>query len=401
MKGTIENMQKVYVISAKRTAVGSFLGSLSNTPAVELGTAVVKAVLADSGVAPEKIDEVILGNVLSAGLGQNISRQIALKSGIPESVSAFTVNKVCGSGIKALHLAYQSIQLGEADAIIAGGAESMSQSPFVLKGARQGLKFGNQNLIDTMINDGLWCATNDYHMGITAENVAQKYNLSREEQDNFSALSQQKATKALENGEFVEQIVPIQVKKGKLVEEFKTDEHIKPGTTAEKLAGLRPAFKTDGTGTVTAGNASGINDAAAILLLVSEKFVKENNLKPLAEITGFASAGVDPKIMGIGPVAAVNKLLAKTGQKISDIELFELNEAFAAQSLAVVRDLKINPDIVNVNGGAVAIGHPIGASGARIAVTLLHALKKRNLSTGVASLCIGGGMGIAMSVKMV
>lgn len=393
-------MQKAYVISAKRTAVGSFLGTLANTSAVELGTAVAKVVLEDSGIAPEKIDEVILGNILSAGLGQNISRQIAIKCGIPESISAFTINKVCGSGMKALQLAYQSIQLGEANAVIAGGVENMSQSPFVLKGARQGFKFGNQTLVDTMINDGLWCSINDYHMGVTAENIAEKYSISREDQDNFSALSQQKAGKASQNGEFAQEIVPIQVRKGKTFEEFKTDEYIRAETTAEKLAKLRPAFKTDGTGTVTAGNASGLNDAAAILLIASEKFVKENNLKPLAEIIGFASAGVDPKIMGIGPVDAVKKLLNKTGQKISDIDLFELNEAFAVQSIAVVKDLNINPEQVNVNGGAIAIGHPIGASGARIVVTLLHTLKKRNLKTGIASLCIGGGMGIAMSVKM-
>lgn len=392
-------MKKVYIISAKRTAVGSFLGSFANTSAVELASSVVNAVLKDSGVLPEKIDEVILGNILSAGLGQNISRQIALKCGIPESTPSFTINKVCGSGMKALHLAYQSIQLGEADAVIAGGTENMSQSPFILNGARQGFKFGNQTLIDTMINDGLSCAINDYHMGITAENIAEKYNISREDQDNFAALSQQKAGKASENGEFVDEIVPVQIKNRKSVEEFKTDEFIRPDTTAEKLAGLRAAFKKDGS--VTAGNASGINDAAAILLLVSEKFVEENNLKPLAEITGFASAGVDPKIMGIGPVEAVRKLLAKTGQNIKEVDLFELNEAFAVQSIAVVKDLEINPDLVNVNGGAIAIGHPIGASGARIVVTLLHALKKRNKKTGVASLCIGGGMGIAMSVKMV
>jgi acetyl-CoA C-acetyltransferase len=394
-------MEKAYIVSAKRTAVGSFLGTLANTSAVELGAAVTKAVLEESGVAPEKIDEVILGNILSAGLGQNISRQIALKCGIPESVPTYTINKVCGSGMKTLHLAYQSILLGEADAVIAGGAENMSQSPFVLKGARQGLKFSHQTLYDTMINDGLWCAINDYHMGITAENIAEKYSIPREEQDAFAALSQQKAGKASQAGEFVEEIVPVQVRKGKTVEEFATDEYIKADTTAEKLTKLRPAFKTDGSGTVTAGNASGLNDAAAILLIASEKFVKENNLKPLAEITGFASAGVDPKIMGIGPVDAVKKLLDKTGQKISDIDLFELNEAFAVQSLAVVKDLGINPEKVNVNGGAIAIGHPIGASGARIVVTLLHAMKKRNLKTGVAGLCIGGGMGIAMSVKMV
>ena len=394
-------MQKVYVISAKRTAVGSFLGTLANTSAVDLGTAAVKAVLEESGVSAEKIDEVILGNILSAGLGQNVARQVAIKAGIPESVSSFAINKLCGSGMKALQLAYQSIQLGEANAVIAGGTESMSQAPFALKGARQGLKFGNQTLIDTMIHDGLTCGMNNYHMGVTAENIAEKYNITREEQDKFAALSQEKAAKAQEAGEFVDEIVPVQVRKGKTVEEFKTDEFIRPGTTAEKLAGLKPAFKTDGTGTVTAGNASGINDAAAVLLLASEKFVKENNLKPLAELTGFASAGVDPKIMGVGPIDAVKKLLANTGQDINNIELFEFNEAFAAQSIAVGRDLKVNPDLVNVNGGAIAIGHPIGASGARIAVTLIHALKRRKLHTGVASLCIGGGMGIAMSVKMV
>ena len=391
-------MQKVYIISAKRTAIGSFLGSLANTSAVELGTVVTKAVLQDSGVSPEKIDEVIFGNVLSAGLGQNVSRQIALKCAIPESVPSFTINKVCGSGMKALQLAYQSIVLCEADAIIAGGTENMTQSPFILKGARQGLKLGNSNLIDSMINDGLWCAANDYHMGITAENIAEKYNISREEQDNFAAISQKKAAFASEK-EYETEIVPVQVKKGKSTENFETDEYIKPETTAEKLSRLRAAFITDGSGTVTAGNSSGINDGAAVLLLAGEKFVKENNLKPLAEINGFACAGVDPSVMGIGPVEAIKKLLLKTNQNIKDIELFELNEAFAVQSLAVLKDLNINPDIVNVNGGAVALGHPIGASGARIVVTLLHALKKRDLHTGIASLCIGGGMGIAMSIK--
>ena len=391
-------MQKVYIISAKRTAIGSFLVSLANTSAVELGTVVTKAVLQDSGVSPEKIDEVIFGNVLSAGLGQNVSRQIALKCAIPESVPSFTINKVCGSGMKALQLAYQSIVLCEADAIIAGGTENMTQSPFILKGARQGLKLGNSNLIDSMINDGLWCAANDYHMGITAENIAEKYNISREEQDNFAAISQKKAAFASEK-EYETEIVPVQVKKGKSTENFETDEYIKPETTAEKLSRLRAAFITDGSGTVTAGNSSGINDGAAVLLLAGEKFVKENNLKPLAEINGFACAGVDPSVMGIGPVEAIKKLLLKTNQNIKDIELFELNEAFAVQSLAVLKDLNINPDIVNVNGGAVALGHPIGASGARIVVTLLHALKKRDLHTGIASLCIGGGMGIAMSIK--
>jgi acetyl-CoA C-acetyltransferase len=394
-------MQKAYIVSAKRTAVGSFMGSLAKSSAVDLGVAASKAVLEESGVKPEQIDEVIMGNILSAGLGQNITRQIAIKCGIPESVPSYTINKLCGSGMKSLHLAYQSILLGEADAIIAGGTENMTQSPFLVKNARLGFKFGNQTLIDSMINDGLWCTMNDYHMGITAENIAEKYNISREEQDAFAAASQQKASKASQDGEFVEEIVPVQIKKGKAVEEFKTDEYIKADTTAEKLAKLRPAFKTDGTGTVTAGNASGLNDAAAALLIASEKFVKENNLRPLAEITGFAYAGVDPKIMGIGPVDAVKKLLNKTGQKISDIELFELNEAFAVQSLAVLKDLGINPDLVNVNGGAIAIGHPIGASGARIVVTLLHAMKKRNMKTGLASLCIGGGMGIAITVKMV
>lgn len=390
-------MEKVYVVSAKRTAVGTFLGTLANTSAVELGTVATKAVLEESGVAPEKIDEVIVGNILSAGLGQNISRQIALKCGIPERVPAFTINKVCGSGMKTLHLAYQGIMLGEADAIIAGGTENMSQSPYILQGIRQGTKFGNQNLFDTMLKDGLFCALNDYHMGITAENVAEKYNLTREEQDKFAVLSQEKAKKAIQNGEFEEEIVPVPVKVKKEVVEFKTDEHAKPDTTLEKLAKLRPAFKQDGT--VTAGNASGINDASAMLLLASEKFVKENNLSPLAEITGFASAGLDPKVMGLGPIEAVRKLFAKTGQKVEDIDLFELNEAFASQSLAVVKDLNIDPEKVNINGGAIALGHPIGASGARIVVTLLHALKKKNLNSGVASLCIGGGQGIAMSVK--
>ncbi len=391
-------MQKVYIVSAKRTAIGTFAGTLAKTSALELGTALVKGLLSDSNIKPEDVNEVILGNVLSSGLGQNITRQIALKAGIPQEVPSFSVNKVCGSGMKSLALAYQSIAMGESDVVIAGGVENMNLSPYLLKGAREGLKLGNADIEDSIIKDGLWCALNDYHMGITAENLAEKYSISREEQDEYAALSHQKASKALSEKAFEEEIVAVPVRKRKTTEDFLIDEHIRPETTSEKLANLRPAFKKDGS--VTAGNASGINDGAAGLILAGENYIKSKGITPLAEVTGFASAGVDPSIMGIGPVAAINKLVSKTGLNLDDVELFELNEAFAVQSLAVLKELKINPELVNVNGGAIALGHPIGASGARIVVTLIHAMKKRGLKTGLASLCIGGGMGIAMSLNL-
>ena len=390
-------MRKVYVVAAKRTAIGTFDGTLKGINAIDLATTVAKKLLAESGIDAKDIDEVIFGNVLSAGLGQNVTRQIAIKTGIGLEVPSFTVNKVCASGMKAVQLAYQSIAIGEADVVLAGGTENMNQAPYLVNGARFGLRMNDSAMVDSMVKDGLWCAIGDYHMGITAENIAQKYNISRQQQDEFAALSQQKAEKAIANGEFADEIVPVTVKKRKETIEFKTDEHPRAGTTAEVLSKLRPAFKKDGT--VTAGNASGINDGAAALILASEEFINKNNITPIAEFTGFASVGVDPAIMGIGPSAAISKILKKTGIKLNDIEIFELNEAFAAQSIAVLKETGIGPEKVNVNGGAIALGHPIGASGARILVTLLGAMKKRNLKTGLVSLCIGGGMGMAAIVK--
>lgn len=390
-------MSKIYILAAKRTAIGTFDGTLKNTSAVDLAVSVVKNVIEESGVKPEQVKELILGNVLSAGLGQNIARQVAVKSGIPDAVPSYTVNKVCGSGMKAIQLAYQSILTGDSDLVIAGGTENMNQAPYIAPGVRGGLRMGNGTLVDTMVNDGLWCSLNDYHMGITAENLAEKYSISREEQDAYAAESQARAANALKEDVFKDEIVPIEVRAGKQTVTFEKDEHPRE-TSVEKLAKLRPAFKKDGT--VTAGNASGINDGAAILVLASEEFVKANNVTPLAEVTGFASAGVDPQIMGIGPVAAINKLISKSGQSLTSFDLFELNEAFAVQSLSVVKELGIDTEKVNVNGGAIALGHPIGASGARIVVTLLHEMKRRGVKIGLASLCIGGGMGIAMTVRM-
>ena len=391
-------MRKVYIVAAKRTAIGSFQGTLKDTGAVELGTIVTKALLAESNIDVKNINEVIFGNVLSAGLGQNIARQIAIKAGIGFEVPSYTVNKVCASGMKAVQLGWQAIALGEADVIVAGGVENMNQAPYLVKGARFGLRMNDSALEDSMVKDGLWCAIKNYHMGITAENLAEKYGISRKEQDEFAALSQQKAARAIESGQFEEEIVPVPVKTRKETIEFKTDENPRTGTTVEVLAKLKPAFKENGT--VTAGNASGITDGAAAMILASEEFVKNNNIKAIAEITGFASAGVAPEIMGIGPAAAINKLIKKTNIRLDEIDIFELNEAFAVQSLAVLRELKIDPEKVNVNGGAIALGHPIGASGARIMVTLLSAMKKRNLKTGLASLCIGGGMGMAVIVEL-
>jgi len=390
-------MKKVYVVAAKRTAIGTFDGTLKGVGAVDLAVTVAKQLLTESGIDPKDINEVIFGNVLAAGLGQNVARQISIKSGIPFEVPAYTVNKVCASGMKAVQLAAQSIAVGEADVILAGGTENMNRAPYLLNGARFGLRMNDSTIVDSMVKEGLWCAMNDYHMGITAENIAEKYNISRQEQDEFAALSQQKAAKAIENGDFVEEIVPVTVKKRKETIEFKVDEHPRSGTTVEILSKLRPAFKKDGT--VTAGNASGINDGAAGLILAGEDFVKNNKIEPLAELVAFASAGVDPAIMGIGPSAAISKILKKTGSALDEFEIFELNEAFATQSIAVLEETGIDPKKVNVNGGAVALGHPIGASGARILVTLLHAMKKHNLKTGLASLCIGGGMGMATIVK--
>ncbi|MFE8695568.1 acetyl-CoA C-acetyltransferase [Cytobacillus sp. FJAT-53684] len=390
---------EVVIVSAVRTAIGSFNGSLKDVSAPELGAIAIKGALEKAGLKPEQIDEVILGNVLQAGIGQNPARQAALKAGLPVSVSAMTINKVCGSGLKAVHLATQAIIAGDAEIIVAGGVENMSQAPYILKNARNGFKMGDQKLIDTMTSDGLTCAFNDYHMGVTAENLCDKYELTREEQDEFAAASQTKAVNAIEEGRFKDEIVPVVIpqRKGDPII-FDTDEYPKKGTTAEKLAKLRPAFRKDGS--VTAGNASGINDGAAVLVVMSRKKADELGLQPLVVIKANASAGVDPSIMGIGPVNAVKKALEKAAVSMEELELIEANEAFAAQSLAVDRELNFNKEILNVNGGAIALGHPIGASGARILVTLIHEMKKRQAKKGLATLCIGGGQGVATVVEL-
>jgi acetyl-CoA C-acetyltransferase len=398
-------MKKPVVISAKRTPIGNFGGVFKDISAIQLGTIAAKAVLEESGVKPEMIDEVIIGNVCGAGLGQNVARQIAVHTGIPVHIPAFTVNKVCGSGMKAVTLAAASIMLGEADIVLAGGTENMSQIPYILPDARWGARMGNKSLVDLMVQDGLTDIFSNYHMGITAENLAEKYQISREEQDIFSVASQNKTEAAMNAGRFLDEIVSVVIpqKKGDPII-IKDDEMPRKGVTLESLAKLRPAFKNDGT--VTAANASGINDGAAMLLIMSEEKADELGLKPLAYLVDYASAGVDPSIMGIGPVSAVKKVLAKSGWKLHDIGLAELNEAFAAQSLAVLKGLetegigKLDPSIINVNGGAISLGHPIGASGARIIVTLLHEMKKRSIKKGLASLCIGGGMGIASLWEM-
>lgn len=389
---------EVVIVSAVRTAIGSFGGSLQNISAPELGAVVIKEALEKAGIDPKQVDEVIMGNVLQAGVGQNPARQAAIKAGLPQEVPAMTINKVCGSGLKTVHLATQAILAGDAEIIVAGGMENMSQAPYLLKGARNGFKMGDQKLVDSMISDGLWCAFNDYHMGITAENLCDKYEISREEQDEFSARSQQRAVAAIEAKKFKDEIVPVEIpqrKKASIL--FDTDEYPKSGTTAEKLAGLRPAFKKDGS--VTAGNASGINDGAAAVVVMSKKKADELGIKGLVSITANGSAGVDPSIMGIGPVAAVKKAMDKSGLSVSDMNLIEANEAFAAQSIAVDRELHFNKDILNVNGGAIALGHPIGASGTRILVTLIHELKRRKERYGLATLCIGGGQGVATIVE--
>ncbi|MDN3016621.1 acetyl-CoA C-acetyltransferase [Paenibacillus sp. BSR1-1] len=390
---------EVVIVSAVRTALGNFNGSLKNISAPELGATVIKGALEQAGVKPDQVDEVIMGNVLQAGLGQNPARQAAIQAGIPESVSSMTINKVCGSGLKAVHLATQAILAGDAEIVVAGGMENMSQAPYLLKNARDGFKMGDQKLVDTLTSDGLTCVFNDYHMGITAENLASKYSITREEQDEFSAWSQEKAVKAIEAGKFNDEIVPVVIpqRKGEPIV-FAVDEYPKKGTTAEKLAGLRTAFKKDGT--VTAGNASGINDGAAAVVVMSKKKAEELGLEPLVTVKANASAGVDPSIMGIGPVPAVRKALEKAAVSMEEIELIEANEAFAAQSLAVDRELQFNKEILNVNGGAIALGHPIGASGARILVTLIHEMKKRQARVGLATLCIGGGQGVATIVEL-
>lgn len=393
-------MREVAIVSAARTAIGSFGGSLSQVPATELGAVVIKEVLHRAGISGEQVDEVIMGNVLQAGLGQGPARQAAIAAGIPHHVPSMTINKLCGSGLKAVHLGTQAIQLGEAEVVVAGGMENMSLAPYLLPKARTGYRMGDQTVVDSMIHDGLMCAMNNYHMGITAENLAEKYNLSREEQDAFAASSQQKAERAISEGRFKEEIVGVQIpqRKGDPIV-IDTDEYPKSGVTTEGLAKLRAAFKKDGT--VTAGNASGINDGAAAVLLMSVEKATELGLKPMAIIRGNGHVGVDPAIMGIGPVGATEKALKKAGLTLQDMDLIEANEAFAAQSLAVGKELGWNPEIVNVNGGAIALGHPIGASGARVLVTLLHEMQKREAKLGLATLCIGGGQGVATIVERV
>ncbi len=393
-------MKEVVIVSAVRTAIGNFGGALADISAVELGRIAAEDVIKKAGISNKEIEEVIVGNVLSAGLGQNVARQVAISAGLPETVSAMTINKVCGSGLRAISLAAQIIKAGDADVILAGGTESMSNSPYLLPKARTGYKMGNGTLVDSMINDGLWDIFNNYHMGITAENVAEKFNISREEQDNFAAESQKKAEKAITSGKFKDEIVPVLIpkRKGEPIV-FDTDEFPRPGTTAEKLAKLRPAFKKEGT--VTAGNASGINDGAAMLIVMSSEKAKKMGLKPMAKIVAYSSAGVSPDIMGFGPVPASNKVFEKSGLSINDIELVEANEAFAAQALAVAKNLKLNPEKTNVNGGAIALGHPIGASGARITTSLLYEMQKRNAKYGLSTLCIGGGMGTSLIVERI
>ena len=413
-------MKDIYIVNCCRTAVGSFGGSLKDVSAVEMGSIVVKEALKRSGVAPENVDEVIFGGVLTAGLGQNVARQVMVKAGIPYSVPAFTVNMVCGSGMKTVMEAARAILAGDADVIVAGGTESMSQAPFALPDERWGARMGDKKVVDTMIKDGLWDAYNNYHMGTTAENICDVWGITREELDAFGAASQQKACAAIESGRFNDEIVPVPVKKKKEVVEFKVDEYPKPGTTAESIAKLKGAFPVGPEGVedeivhtfevtqvheadahkhvqrVTAANASGLNDGAAAIIVASGEAVEKYGLKPMAKLLGWGQGGVDPKIMGVGPVPASRNALKKAGLTMDDIDLVEANEAFAAQSVAVARELGFDMDKVNVNGGAIAIGHPIGCSGARIIVTLLHEMQKRpEAKKGLATLCIGGGMGVA------
>ncbi|MGZ0051731.1 acetyl-CoA C-acetyltransferase [Brevibacillus gelatini] len=391
--------KEIVIASAVRTAIGSFQGTLAGISATKLGGIVLEAALERAGVSKDAVDEVIMGNVLSAGLGQNPARQAAIQAGLAHEVPSLTINKVCGSGLKAVHLAVQAILSEDAEVVLAGGMENMSQAPYLLEGARSGYRMGDQKVVDTMIRDGLWCAFNDYHMGITAENLCAKYGIGREEQDEFAAWSQQKAQKALESGRFRDEIVPVPIpqRKGDPVL-FSVDEFPRAGVTTEMLAKLKPAFKKDGT--VTAGNASGINDGAAALLIMTRKKADELGVKPLARIVANASAGVDPSIMGYGPVPATQRVLEKAGLSLSDIDLIEANEAFAVQSLSVGKALGIDREKLNVNGGAIALGHPIGASGARILVTLVHELQKREgAKYGLATLCIGGGQGVSTIVE--
>ncbi len=390
-------MTRVVLAAAYRTPIGVFGGTFKDVPAYDLGATLIEHIIKETGLNPSEINEVIIGNVLQAGQGQNPARIAAMKGGLPETVPAFTVNKVCGSGLKSIQLAYQSIVTGENDIVLAGGMENMSQSPMLVNNSRFGFKMGHQSMVDSMVYDGLTDVFNQYHMGITAENLVEQYGISREEQDTFAVNSQQKAVRAQQNGEFDSEIVPVSIpqRKGESIV-VTMDEGVRENVSVEKLSRLRPAFKKDGT--VTAGNASGINDGAAMMLVMSEDKAKELNIEPLAVLDGFGSHGVDPSIMGIAPVGAVEKALKRSKKELSDIDVFELNEAFAAQSLAVDRELKLPPEKVNVKGGAIALGHPIGASGARVLVTLLHQLNDE-VETGLTSLCIGGGQAIAAVVS--
>jgi acetyl-CoA C-acetyltransferase len=390
-------MNDVVITAALRSAVGKFNGSIGKVPAADLGAQIIKALLARSGVRPEQISEVIMGQVLTAGVGQNPARQALIRAGLPDSVPGMTIGKVCGSGLKATHLAAQAIKCGDAEIVIAGGQENMSASPHVLQGSRDGFRMGDAKLVDSMIIDGLWDVYNNYHMGTTAENVAKKFDISRREQDEFAAASQQKAEAAQKAGRFKDEIVPIEIVSRKATTFFDSDEYIRPGTTAESLGELKPAFSKDGT--VTAGNASGINDGAAAVMMMSSRTASELGLKPLARIRAYSSAGVDPKIMGMGPVPASQLCLKKAGWTHQELDLMEVNEAFAAQAIGVNRQMGWDTAKINVNGGAIAIGHPIGASGCRILVTLLHEMIRRDAKKGLASLCIGGGMGVALAIE--
>ncbi|MEL0221176.1 MAG: acetyl-CoA C-acetyltransferase [Deltaproteobacteria bacterium] len=390
--------ESVVIVAAARTAVGSFNGSLAGISAADLGAIIIRDLLKKTNLAPEAIDEVILGQVLTASTGQNPARQAVIKAGLPQTTPALTINKVCGSGLKAVHLAAQAIKCGDADVIIAGGQENMSQAPHALPNSRNGQRMGDWQMTDTMIKDGLWCAFNDYHMGITAENVADRYEISRDEQDTFALRSQNLAEEAQAAGRFQEEIVPVEIpqRKGDPIV-FQEDEFIRKGATIEGIQKVRPAFKKDGS--VTAANASGINDGAAAVVVMSASKAKELGLTPLATVKAYASAGVDPAIMGTGPIPSTQKCLEKAGWTVDDLDLIEANEAFAAQALGVAKELQWDDSKVNVNGGAIAIGHPIGASGCRVLVTLLHEMKRRDAKKGLATLCIGGGLGVALAVE--
>jgi acetyl-CoA C-acetyltransferase len=391
-------MEDAVIVSAVRTPVGSFGGYFKDVSATELGAQAVRAALARAEIAGQDVDEVVLGCVLTAGLGQNPARQTSIRAGIPKEVPATTINMVCGSGLKAVAIASQMIRAGDVDIVVAGGMENMTRAPYLLPSGRFGARMGNAELIDSMVHDGLWDAFNDIHMGITAENLADQYGIGREEQDAFAATSQQKAERAVAEGVFKDEIVPIEVPAKGGTRMVDSDEHPRAGTTAEALGKLRPAFRRDG-GTVTAGNASGVNDGASAIVVMSASTAKERGLRTFGTVESYASVGVEPKIMGIGPVPAVRKALARAGLELGDIDLFELNEAFAAQSLAVLRELQIDPERINPYGGAISLGHPIGASGGRILVTLLHAMRRRDAARGLATLCVGGGQGQAAIIR--